>query len=109
MKSPFFTSFLSTRYWAQPRPTTPKLSRPGDQADSNAPAAPSAGPSPEESADAGMTPADPNSWKSVAVATAARLGIPLAYIGRSIPFTLARASLPAPRRSTRSLPGGSDV
>ena len=41
-----------------------------------------------------------------------RLGIPLAYVGRSIPsgvISLARASLPGPRRSQKSLPGASDV
>ena len=87
----------------KPGATRPKLSRPGGPStsgradDSTAPKS------------ARRTPADPISWKTAAAAAAAGLGIPLAYIGRSIPINLARASLPAPRRSARSLPDGSGV
>ncbi len=51
---------------------------------------------------------DPSAWKSVAALVVTGLGVPLAYLSRSGVVSLARASLPAPRRSCKSLPGGSD-
>jgi protein tyrosine phosphatase (PTP) superfamily phosphohydrolase (DUF442 family) len=53
--------------------------------------------------------ADPNAWRPYLALVFAALGLPVAYCGRSlIQFRgLLRASLPAPGRRLRSLPGGS--
>jgi protein tyrosine phosphatase (PTP) superfamily phosphohydrolase (DUF442 family) len=53
--------------------------------------------------------ADPNAWRPFLALVFAALGVPVAYCGRSlIQFRgLMRASLPAPARRVRSLPGGS--
>jgi hypothetical protein len=53
--------------------------------------------------------ADPNAWRPYLALVFAALGVPVAYCGRSlIQFRgLLRASLPAPARRLRSLPGGS--
>jgi hypothetical protein len=80
----------------------------------NAPPAPSAGPPPGPSADAGPQPIshDPTAWKPLAALVVTGLGVPLAYVSRvAIPpslVSLAKASLPGPRRSPKSLPGRSD-
>jgi len=80
----------------------------------NAPPAPSAGPPPGPSADAGPQPVshDPTAWKPLAALVVTGLGVPLAYVSRvAIPpslVSLAKASLPGPRRSPKSLPGRSD-
>lgn len=93
---------------------TPSRPGPAPATGNNAPPAPSAGPAPGGSADAASAPApqDPTAWKSLAALVVTGLGVPLAYISRSaIPAsvaTLARASLPGPRRTPKSLPGRSD-
>jgi len=89
-----------------PRPARDKTAVSSGDSGSNAPSAPSAGPSPGESADSRKPlddPRDPTAWKSVAALVVTGLGVPLAYMSRSVPsgfVTLARASLPGPRRST---------
>jgi hypothetical protein len=52
---------------------------------------------------------DPNAWRPFLALVFAAMGVPVAYCGRSlIQFrSLLRASLPAPARRLRSLPGGS--
>ncbi|MFO0908455.1 MAG: sulfur transferase domain-containing protein [Isosphaeraceae bacterium] len=102
---------------AVPAPSTPPA-KPTDvpraaEAETKAPQAPSAGPNPTRSADATPTPAprDPTAWKPVAAMLVTGLGVPLAYAGATaLPTTvkaIARASLPAPRTSQRSLPPSS--
>ena len=56
-------------------------------------------------------PRDPTAWKQYAALIVTSLGVPLAYFGRSALSLGAsvRASLPAPARPPRSLPGGSDA
>jgi protein tyrosine phosphatase (PTP) superfamily phosphohydrolase (DUF442 family) len=76
--------------------------------DSNAPSAPSAGPPPGASADS----LDPTAWKPLAAIAVTSLGVPLAYLSRTALtgglLSIARASLPGPGRSPKSLPGRSD-
>jgi protein tyrosine phosphatase (PTP) superfamily phosphohydrolase (DUF442 family) len=66
---------------------------------------------PPRAAAAGDNPptADPNAWRPYLAMVFAAMGVPLAYCGRSlIQFRgLLRASLPAPGRRLRSLPGES--
>ncbi len=93
-----------------PAPAPALLNPSASKADSKTPPAPSAGPPPARSAD-NDNPRDPGSWKPLAAVVVTGLSIPLAYMGRSIPggmISLARASLPGPRQSPKSLPGGSD-
>ena len=56
-------------------------------------------------------PLDPVAWKQYAALIVSSLGVPLAYFSRTI-FSFgrpARASLPAPSRRPKSLPGASDA
>lgn len=87
-------------------PPAPGAGKPSAGNDAGAPrdpvaAAESAGPSVQ----------DPNAWRPLAAMLVTGFGVPLAYVSRAaIPTTLralSRASLPAPKTSPRSLPGGS--
>ncbi len=89
---------------------------PAPTSDTNAPAAPNAGPSPTASNGESPNPfsdeRDDSAWKPFAAMVVTGLGVPLAYMGRNaLPYSFsafARASLPGPRRLPKSLPSGSD-
>jgi protein tyrosine phosphatase (PTP) superfamily phosphohydrolase (DUF442 family) len=103
---------------AAPSPAPANPSTPATGA--NAPEAPSAGPAPAGAA-AATSPGhaallrevvSPSSWKPLAAVVVTGLGVPLAFLSRSvIPATvrsLTTASLPGPSRSRTSRPDGSD-
>ena len=68
-----------------PAPVSPKapVGRPTRPRTPPPPRAP--GRRPEDSADAGRDVRDPAAWKSVAAVVVTGLGVPLAYVGRSLP------------------------
>jgi len=105
---------------AAPAPAPAAASPPAD--DANAAPAPSAAVEPrasdaDDARKAGVvvygSPRDSDVWRPLAALAVTGLGLPLAYLGRSSLLwnvsAKARASLPGPRRSLRSLPGRSDV
>lgn len=88
---------------AQAPGTPPAVKGTASPAQSPPPPTQPAGPAP------GAAVRDPNAWRPLAAMLVTGFGVPLAYVSRAVvPTTLralSRASLPAPRPSTRSLPG----
>jgi hypothetical protein len=109
---------VATAYLDALRPApTPVATSPTTRAQdaaSTAPAPPTAGPPPEASKSSGHpTSYVSTGWKPLAALVVTGVAAPRAYFtGASIPSYfrgLARASLPGPRPTPKSLPGGSDV